>query len=102
MKLTVKNNWEYRTFFLGETKIDEKQGGIAIVQFPDGVRVAAPFESAVKGHHYNDMGHDVYGTHWELIAVLNVHGQNIRVPLADLDIVEIDQTLQVAVEIPHQ
>lgn len=94
MKLIVRNDWEYLTYYLGEkkpdgtgeVKLDEKRNGIARVRWPDGTSSEVPYRSVRRRTTYGDMGHTYDAAYFDLIATVDHHGQLLQTPLTGLDI----------------
>jgi hypothetical protein len=82
MKLDVKNNWEYLTYYFDGKKIDETKGGEALLTTGETVK----YKSVIGSKSYNDMGHTYTATQYKLIATIIFNGQEIEVELEQLDI----------------
>lgn len=91
-RLEVKNSWEYLTFSLNGTALDEKKGGTCTVKWPDGtIDDSVAFFAYQKPHTYPDHGNESHGQHYELLIPCAFKGVPM---LVELWVVEIANVVQ--------
>lgn len=90
-KLTVKNEWNYLTYYLGPLKLDEKRGGECDIRWPDGTVERLPFVS--QGRHANvyDHGKRYDVTRRVLLVMVTMRGLQRLMPLEEFEINNVDQ-----------
>jgi hypothetical protein len=90
-RIKVQNDWEYRTYYLGDQKINEKVGGTARVKWPDNTVEEIAFRSVWDTREYMDHGHRCSTRWYALLLTVNHHGHEIDVPLEDVLVGEVVQ-----------
>jgi len=85
VKLEVKNNWMYLTYFFDGEKIDEKKSGTAVLANGDIVAYRVIKERG----HYSDHGSPGYAIQHILRATVVFNGKELEVDLKDLDLLSI-------------
>ena len=90
-KLTEKDNWSYKTYYLGDDKLDESSGGVVDVLWPDGTTETLDFISKYNRVAYQDQGRTCDGGTYQLYVEVFYHGYYVRVPLEVLDIANVRQ-----------
>lgn len=91
-KLTVKNDWEYLTYFVGDTQLDEKLGGFVDIRWPNGMEEKdIEFRSVKKSTKVYDMGHDYMTTYYDLMFTTKHNGLPIDMQLGHVKVSNVRQ-----------
>ena len=90
-KLTTKDEWTYLTYYLDGEKLDEKYGGEALVEWPDGTERWERFESNERRTTYGDMGNTRHGRCFDWVVTVDHNGMGVTKPLTSLTVLDIRQ-----------
>jgi hypothetical protein len=82
----MNNNWEYITYKVGSTPIDEKKSGTVMVKWPNGRIHIARFVSVKYYASYSDHGHRHDVTGHKLVISAEHNGVPIQIPLQAVEI----------------
>ncbi len=78
MKVTEKNDWEFRTYFLGETQLTADNCTQIVFERTDGAVIAAPVDWRREQHSYEDWGRTSHVTSEVPYLVLQQYGTSVK------------------------
>lgn len=85
MRVAEKNDWEYRTYWVGDLQLTPKTTKVIKTRFPDGSKHALQVEWRKEQHSYSDHGHQHNVTSDVPFVKVELHGAELRVKLSSLD-----------------
>jgi hypothetical protein len=83
------NNWEYYKYYFNNIEVPEDKNGVLQVEYPDGTQASIDYISDRSIGHYSDHGHNRSVNRYELFGIINHHGLKMRVPVENLNVIQI-------------
>ena len=86
MLVKEKNDWEHRTYFVGDVQLSPDRDKFLLVRWPDGSEERCKIWWRRETYHYSDHGNPGSATSDVPYVELNVHGVAVSVKLSSASI----------------